>query len=144
MTSVLRTAARGRAPWRPGPERLEARELPAGSGYVLSGFRWSNPADISFSIVPDGVPWDGGTNGLNAFMNARFGDGTWQRELARALQTWASVANINIAQVPDSGPAFDAFGQPQSDPRFGDIRVGGFNFSDPRTLAQTFYPPPNG
>jgi hypothetical protein len=121
-------------------DRLEQRELL----YVPSGNRWANPNEISYSIVADGVSWDHGANDLNAVMNAKFGPGVWERQLARALQTWASVANINITAVPDANLPFNAPGLPQSDPKFGDIRIGGYAFANPNTLAQTFFPPPNG
>lgn len=134
-----------RAGRRPSFEVLESRALLSSSGYVLSGDQWANPSDITFSFAPDGVFWDHGTNNLNATMNSLFGTGgSWQRELARALQTWASVANVNFTQVPDAGLPFNTSGQAQSDPRFGDIRVGGYHFLDPTTLAQTFFPPPDG
>ena len=68
--------------------------------YAVSGLAWPNPAHISYSIVPDGVSWDHGTNDVNATLDAQLGIGSWERELARALQTWASVANINIARAP--------------------------------------------
>jgi hypothetical protein len=55
------------------------------------------------------------------------------------------VANINIARVADSSLDFDTPGLSQGDSRFGDIRFGGYQFlNDATTLAQTYYPPPNG
>src|SRR3954469_11155181 len=71
-------------------ESLEARELlsvaPA-SDYALSGEAWTNPGRITFSFAPDGVWWDHGTNGIHAAFNAKFGTGTWQRQIALALAT---------------------------------------------------------
>lgn len=117
-----------------------------GHDYVLSGGSWPNPSLITYSIAPDGVSWDSGTNVLNATWNAKFGSSdVWQAEIARALATWQSVADINIAPVPDSPYSFNTAGQSQSDPRFGDIRFGGYPFADrSSTLAQTYYPPPDG
>ena len=138
---MMRATGRRRA--RPGCERLEGRQLLAGDlGYVLSGTSWANPAHITYSIAPDGVFWDQATNTLNADLDARFGNASWQRELARALQTWATVANIDIVQVGDSPLAMDVPGLSQGDPRFGDIRIGGYHFGNTTTLAQTYYPPP--
>src|SRR4051794_8817552 len=79
-------------------ECLERRSLLSNSGYdyALSGFRWSDPSHITYSIAADGVDWVRGVNALNATFNAEFGDGVWQRAIARALATWESVANINI------------------------------------------------
>jgi hypothetical protein len=117
-----------------------------GYDYVLTGYSWPNPAQITYSIAPDGVFWDHGTNNLNATFNAKFGtDGTWQRQIARALATWESVANINIIPVSDGPYDFNTLGLAQGDPRFGDIRFGGYAFlNNTTTLAATYFPPPNG
>src|SRR5262249_21383317 len=111
--------------------------------YITTVYRWADPSHITYSIAPDGVFWDHGANNLNATMNAKFGNGAWQREIARALATWQSVANINIAQVGDSGQPLNAPGQSQGDPRFGDIRFGGFAFTSSQMLAQSYLPPPD-
>lgn len=129
-------------------ERLEERALMASPGYdyVLTGYSWSNPAHITYSIAPDGVFWDHGTNVLNATFNAKFGaSGAWQAQIARALATWESVANINIVPVADGAYDQNTLGQWQGDPRFGDIRIGGYSFlNNTTTLADTYFPPPNG
>jgi len=128
-------------------EPLEDRALlSTGSGdYLLSGAKWPNPAHITYSIAPDGAPWDGGANNLNATFNANFGNGVWQREIARALATWEAVANINIVQVGETGSnPISTFGATQGDSRFGDIRFGGNNFNDPNTLAMSYSPPAPG
>src|SRR5262245_28838878 len=57
-------------------EQLEPRALLTaipGYDYVVTGYRWSNPAHITYSIAPDGVFWDHGTNNLNATLNAKLG-----------------------------------------------------------------------
>ncbi|WP_168221671.1 matrixin family metalloprotease [Aquisphaera giovannonii] len=117
-----------------------------GNDYVLSGYKWSNPGHITYSIAPDGVLWDHGVNDLNAVFNAKFGtDGAWQAAIARALATWESVANINIVPTTDGPYSEDVFGYSQGDARFGDIRLGGYSFpGKSSTLAQTYFPPPNG
>src|SRR3954447_25740256 len=89
---------------RPQAEELDGRALltaVAGVDYALTGYRWSNPGHITYSIVPDGVQWDHGITNLVASFNARFGDGPWQRAIAQALATWQSAANLNITPVPD-------------------------------------------
>src|SRR5436305_12852191 len=118
--------------WRTSWERLEARELLAspGSDYRLSGLQWPDPSHITYSLAPDGVFWDHGVNNANATFDAQLGTGTWQRQLARALATWEAVANLNIAQVPDAPFDWNALGLAQGDPRFGDIRFGGYPFPD--------------
>lgn len=130
-------------------EPLETRTLLSvtpGYDFVTSGYRWLNPDRIAYSLAPDGVYWDHGRNILNAEFNARFGaTGAWQRQVARALATWQSVANLNIVPVADSLLDFNALGSSQGDARFGDIRVGGYVFpGNTTTLAQTYFPPPNG
>ncbi len=118
----------------------------AGSDYVIkNGFRWANPSRITYSIAPDGVTWISGANAINATFDAKFGQGVWQREVARALATWQSVANINIVPVADGPYRINALGASQGDARFGDIRIGGAAISgNQQTLAQTYFPPPQG
>src|SRR5829696_3502694 len=93
----------GRSRNRPALECLERRELLAGTQpYLLSGDRWSNATPITYSIAADGVTWDRKVNNLNAALDARFGRDAWQAEIDRALQTWASVADIDFVRVADS------------------------------------------
>jgi len=82
----------------------------------------------------------------SAVWSAKFGtSGTWQAQIARALATWESVANINLVPVTDGSYELNVLGNAQSDPRFGDIRFGGYPFhNNTTTLAQTYFPPPNG
>ncbi len=134
--------------WRPdSPEPLEGRALltiTPGYDYLLSGYQWTNPSHITYSIAPDGVMWENGVNNLNAVFNARFGPTAWKRQIAQALATWEAVANINITQVPDGPYAFNTPGLTQGDPRFGDIRFGGDAFlNNQTTLAQSYFPPPD-
>ena len=112
--------------------------------YLLSGDRWSNATPITYSIAADGVTWDRKANDLNAAMDARFAADAWQAEIARALQTWASVADIDFVRVADSALAFDTVGKAQGDARFGDIRFGGYDFGNASQLAHAYTPPPNG
>lgn len=132
----------------PRLDRLESRQMLTGTpgvDYALSGSQWANPTRITYSIAPDGVAWDHGLNSLNAAFDARFGQGVWEKALARALATWESVAEIDIANVADGPFNLNALGKSQGDARFGDIRFGGYAFPDnTTTLAQTYYPPPNG
>ena len=136
----------GRMRSRPAPECLERRELlTAGARpYVLTGDRWSNASPITYSIAADGVTWDRKANVLNAAMDARFAAAAWQDEIARALQTWASVADVDFVRVADSPLAFDTVGKAQGDARFGDIRFGGYDFDNASQLAHAYTPPPNG
>jgi predicted Zn-dependent protease len=62
----------------------------------------------------------------------------WQREFARALQTWANVSTLNFHFVSDSGADSGATGQTQGDSRFGDIRLGAHPVGS--YLAYTYFP----
>ena len=136
-----RRASRSRM--APTCDALEARRMLSGD-YILSGDSWANPARITYSFAPDGTWWDQGVNNLGASMSAEYPDGSWVRQISKALQTWASVANINVVYTLDGGEEFNALGQSQGDPRFGDIRIGGYNFHSATVLAQSYNPPPNG
>jgi hypothetical protein len=115
-----------------------------GTDYVLTGDRWAD-SHITFSFAPDGVTWGSSVNNLNAVFDAKFGAGNWERQMARALATWESVAAINFSQVADSPLPEGVSGREQGDPRFGDIRFGGYTFvNDTTTLAQTYFPSPGG
>jgi len=127
-------------------EMLEERQMlsAAVADYVLSGSTWTNPSHITYSFPADGVSWDQAANNLNTHLNVDYAGGNWKRDLAKALQTWASVANINVVQTSDSNADFNTSGLSQGDPRFGDVRFGGYDFGNQTSLAQTYYPPPNG
>jgi hypothetical protein len=86
--------------------------------------------------------WDQGINNLNATFNSKFRPGVWESQLALALATWEAAANINISQVGDTALPMNTPGLTQGDHRFGDIRVGGYTFSDNTILALTYAPPP--
>jgi predicted Zn-dependent protease len=138
--------ARGRSRCPIACEALEPRELLTGLGtdYTLMGGQWNNSQTITYSFPPDGVAWDQGTNNINASLDAEYGGTGWQSLVAKALQTWASVTNLNFAEVPDGDYAFNSQGVNQDDPDFGDIRIGGYNFGTTATIARTYGPPPNG
>jgi hypothetical protein len=102
-------------------ENLEERVVP----YTLSGSKWAS-VSVSASFMPDGTITDGGLpstlfNTLNPLTTA-----AWQREYARALQTWASVTPLNFRFVSDNGAAAGISGSTQGDSRFGDIRLGAY------------------
>jgi hypothetical protein len=84
---------------------------------------WSDPRHLTISFAPDGTDVGGTTSNLFAALGAV--NPNWQREVLRAFQSWAALANIDVALVPDNGQPFGTGGSRQGDPRFGDIRVGG-------------------
>ncbi len=69
-------------------DHLEGRELltaiGAGGGvgvdYTLMGGQWDDSKPISFSIADDGAVWDGGTNDVNAQLDAEFGGSSWRND----------------------------------------------------------------
>src|SRR5438309_6984174 len=120
-------AGRGLAPrtarCRPVLESLEERLVP----YALSGYQWAN-LNVSVSFMPDGTLISSSyPSNLFAVYNAAYPQATWQREIARALQSWADVSNLNFHFVADDGSPQGTAGLAQGDSRFGDIRIGGYN-----------------
>src|SRR3954464_326016 len=116
------------------PPALESRLL----FYALSGSQWAG-TNLSASFVPDGTPLDGGyTSELFAHLDAQHPTAAWQREFARALQTWAEYSPLNFHFVADDGSAQGASGLTQGDPRFGDIRLSAEHY-DP-VLGMTYFP----
>lgn len=108
--------------FRPCLEALEDRVVP----YSLSGSQWAN-LNVSASFMPDGTITDSGvSSNLIATLNNIAPTATWQREFARALQTWATVTPLNFRFVADNGAAVGTTGSSQGDSRFGDIRLGGY------------------
>src|SRR5262249_24614562 len=130
MLSLLRrqlAARRGRAARRSHSplvlEPLEERLVP----YSVSGYAWANP-NVSVRYMPDGTLISSSyPSNLFSVYNAAYPQATWQREFARALQTWASVSPLNFHFVTDDGSPQGTAGLAQGDGRFGDIRLGGYN-----------------
>jgi hypothetical protein len=109
--------------FRPVLEGLEERITP----YVLSGYQWASPS-VSVSYMLDGTLISSSyPSNLFSVYNAAYPQATWQREIARALQVWANVSNLNFHFVSDDGSPQGTSGLAQGDPRFGDIRIGGYN-----------------
>src|SRR5947207_8340814 len=87
------------ARYRLALEPLESRLVP----YTLSGYSWTNP-NVSVSFMPDGtVIASSFPSTLFATYNAAYPQATWQREAARAWQSWANVSNLNFHFVTDDG-----------------------------------------
>src|SRR5437762_3349277 len=93
-------------------EHLEDRHNPN------TGVPWLDSTSLTLSFVPDGTDASGTPTSLNSLL-AGTPTATWQREILRAYQTWADVANINIGLTADSGLAMGVAGAPQEDTRFG-------------------------
>jgi hypothetical protein len=119
-------------------EYLESRVVP----YAATGNLWPQPALITLSFEPDGTNLGGRTSNLFAKFNAIGSTSAWQGAILKAAQTWAQQAGINFTVVNDSGAGSGSGLYQQGDPTFGDIRIGGFNFGNNRTLAMALKPPP--
>ncbi|MEX2122189.1 MAG: matrixin family metalloprotease [Pirellulales bacterium] len=105
--------------------------------YALSGREWAN-TDVSASFLPDGTPTEGYLSGLFAELDPVAPREVWQREFARALQTWANASNLNFRFVADDGSPTGTSGLAQGDSRFGDIRLGAHPLDG--YVAYAYYP----
>ena len=105
--------------------------------YNLAGDQWAD-TNVSFSYMPDGTVMPGdNTSSLFAELDAVASTEVWQREFARALQTWAQYAPLDFHQVNDDGSDSGIYGFSQGDSRFGDTRLGAFPSVG---LAQASFP----
>ncbi len=116
--------------------------------YSTTGGAWPHPELVTASFEPDGTDLGGMSNNLQSTMNAKWASATWQQEVLRGLQTWASVSNLNFDVFSDDGSALGAAGTiggtgnyMQGASNFGDIRIGGFDMG-PIILGGSFLPPP--
>lgn len=124
-------------PVRPVVEGLEERVVP----YATSGNLWPAPQRVTISFVPDGTNLGGQTSNMFATFNAKFGSAaTWQDQILKAAQLWAQQSKLNFTVVSDNGAASGSGSYQQGDTNFGDIRIGGYSFSD-SNLAIGYYPP---
>lgn len=105
--------------------------------HAATGREWAS-TDVSVSLLPDGTSTDGYASSLFAELDAVAPRAAWQREFARALQTWANVSNLNFDFVSDDGSPTGVPGRAQGDSRFGDIRLGAHPLD--RFVAYAYYP----
>lgn len=101
-----------------GFEALESRDVP-----TAFGVPWADPGHLTLSFVPDGTPTPNGPSTLFQTMNKVAPTATWEREILRAFQSWASQVNVNVGVVADGGQPLGTLGAVQGDKRFGDIRI---------------------
>lgn len=109
---------------RPACVPLEDRCTPA-----QFGVPWNDPLHLTLSFAPDGTTAADQPSRLAAALDAQMPRQVWQGAILKAVQTWAGVANVNVGVVGDGGQPFGVTGPTQLDPRFGDIRVGGFDMT---------------
>src|SRR5271166_1244638 len=130
---------------RPLLENLEDRLLL----YSAYGGTWAYGTRITYSFMPDGTSVGGTPSVLFQTMNAKFATATWEGAIEKAAAVWEAVANINLAQVPETlmpgstvGFPEGCSGNQQDDPRFGDIRIGAIDLGT-SVLGETSLPPPS-
>ena len=101
-----------------------------------------DPNRITYSFMPDGTSIGGVPSNLQQTLNAHFATSDWQAQFAKAAAAWEKMANINFSRDHrQRNCALGVSGNLQSDPRFGDIRIGGYAMSG-SILAYAFLPPP--
>jgi hypothetical protein len=110
--------------------------------YATTGDLWSKPIRITLSLMPDGTSIGGVPSNLQQTLNKRFATADWQAQILDAAASWEKAANLNVSLVTDDGSPVGVSGDQQDDPRFGDIRIGGFAMSS-KTLAFAYLPPPS-
>jgi len=98
------------------------------------------PNLITISFMPDGTSLGGVASNLQATLNARFPTASWEAQILDAAAVWEKVANVNFSLVSDNGSPLGVSGNQQDDPRFGDIRIGGYAMSS-SILAFAYLPP---
>lgn len=109
-------------------EPLESRFALSGSPSALS-----HAEALTLSFAPDGTKVQGWPSSLNSTLAVDSGISLWQQSIARAFQTWAQYADVNIGVVPDGGQPLGIQGPTHDDPRFGDIRIAGIPLSPDTT-----------
>ncbi len=124
---------------RPALEGLERRDVPA-----TWGIPWADPQHLTISFAPDGTNDMGQPSTLFRMLNYQLGTGTWETTILRAVQTWASNANINVGVVSDGGEPIGVAGAPEGDPRFGDLRISAAPLSPGVVAIGTPYDPTTG
>ena len=115
-------------------ECLESRELLT---YSLLGDSWSHPERVTYSVMPDNTSIGGISSNLNSAMPSG-----WETEVRKAAAIWENVAHINLVEVSDDGSSVGVSGDQQGDSRFGDIRIGGYDFQNSGLLGYAYSPPP--
>lgn len=116
--------------------RLEERCVPA-----VFGQPWTDARHLSLSFVPDGTLVGSTPSSLFSTLNAQQSTIEWQSVILRAVQTWASVANIDVAVVPDNGSPIGSnvvAGAPRT---FGELRIAAIPLT-PSALAIAVPPDP--
>lgn len=103
---------------------LEDRRTPA-----TFGVPWLDPRHLTISFAPDQTKISANKSALFQTLNAQAPTVDWQREILRAAQSWASVTNVDLGLVIDSGMPFGSYAGTGANRNAGDIRVGATNLA---------------
>lgn len=141
-------------------EQLEDRVVPA-----VFGTPWADASTLSVSFVNDETVIyapqltvtgnedvlqefpEGAISTSNLFSTFDTYSPNWQNEILKALQTWASAANINLRVIDEGFGIGQPFGSPgllQGDFAFGDIRIGGMDLGATSVATAIPYDPEYG
>jgi hypothetical protein len=103
-------------------ESLEPRMMMARDSFVSVG-------SLTFSFAPDGTPVGSRVSNLHQELGTMASTDQWMAAFARAFQTWTNSAGVNFGFVDDNGAPAGIYGPTRGDPRFGDVRISGFDLS---------------
>ncbi len=115
-------------------EQLEDRLTPS-----TTGVPWPDPGHLTLSFVKDGTNIGGTASDLFSLMGKQAPTAAWQTAILQAMETWASLVNINVGVVNDGGQPAGTPGAVQGDSRFGDIRVGAKPLADTALSTAEFF-----
>lgn len=105
-------------------EILENRSLFHGEEISFLGF-----GSLTYSFAPDGTVVGNNISSLESTFDDIAPRNQWQDAVAKAIQTWAAHANINIGLVQDNGAPSGVYGPTRGNEQFGDVRITGFEYS---------------
>ncbi|MBX7104231.1 MAG: matrixin family metalloprotease [Gemmataceae bacterium] len=89
------------------------------------GIPWADPRYLKISFAPDQTPVSTAKSSLFQTLNTQYpSTAAWQEQILRAAQSWASVTNIDLGMVVDTGVAFGSNPGSGTSRHAGDIRVG--------------------
>lgn len=119
------------------------------AGRYNYGTRWSgnqgDPITLTWSLVPDGLAWDGANSDLFAQMDSKFGGNRalWVGLIQACLDRWSALSGINYTRVTAPGVDWDdgaAWGSAGAATR-GTMRIGMHNIDGVNgILAYNYFP----
>jgi len=105
---------------------IHVQELEDRRVLAAFGTPWPDARDLTISFPSDGVQVGKYQNDINELLDQTASRQEWQELVARAYQTWAIHADINVGLRSDYDLPFGTPGLSTNDPRFGEFRIGAF------------------